>query len=1311
MPISAKTITKFYRDLLTHTLGTNDAGQVVFDPLNPIGGHLLRARVDSPICSKCGLHEHGATRPCIQYQGPDQPLVTVVTEAVSAREDASNELASAGSAGFLRNVIKELAVHVGISLDQIRWVPLTRCAAVDGKHPNYKTHGNWCRHYLVQDLRLHQPRVIIPVGSSVLGLMSHKSSAQDWSGRLLTWRGWPDDWLTDPEFVLERPDPAGSTNRITGHPVYGPKPEGIRVPMVPIQAPRIVFSTQNSRVIARWKEHLKTALVIARDGVPAPKYDRPWFELTENPSRVEQMLQYLIDHPKTLVCYDTETTGLKPWAEGQSIVFMMFRWDDDRGNPVALGFPWDYAESALKPYINRLAPTILKALYSSIIVGHNTTFDIMFTAANVPGCDLNKLCNAAVYDTWHMAYTARQQTGSLGLELIAYDWAPDMAGYEEDMTLLIDLHGDKLNPENGNGGHYANCPRELWDSHFKPYVMGDVEVCYRAYEGINQRLQDCRRYAIPLAHPTRRGQFRRFTPPSRAWVYQNVVSPASRVLMKMMGRGMHVDQDELERQEDIFPKKIRECLGKIKEVTPEVAEWCKQMVDTTEVDPSTNLGWELDPENRDHLRHILFTLLKLPIQRLTDSGRKLYSDETPEDIAEIPRDEAIKYAALDKFTLNKLSVSHSEVRPLQDYRKVHKQYTTYVRPMRNAFTQGIDKKHRLRIQHLARDGKVHATFKLTGTRGGRLSCVDPNLQQLPRDGLVKRLYTSRFGDAGAIYQADLSQIELRLLAAACGDEAMVRAYHSGVDLHSLTHSNIYGKPYDECTNDFVAILQSKGRDKEAKQIKEERKVAKCLDPYTLVSVDGQIMRIGELHHGREPDRFYDLATQRTVQTPGGRRQPIRQFYCNGEQPRLLVVMQNTVLVCSPTHKFQLHDGSLLPAKELSNGMILRDTEALAGTNTAVKLHKIFELLGQLGQKHAAGERHLEFPGWLFNADRASKLAFLAGFVELTGAVSPRGTATVKFTSWKTCQDFCVLAKSANLDCAVSGKLKTPRGGGAKLVELTVDIIGRTFDLAPWWLNKRACKSPRQAAQRSKTNKVMRIYHLPAGVLVDIAIDAPHIHVPNGVATHQTVNFLTGYGGGGYGLQTSLAQQGIYKELDECEQILEAFFDAYPALRTYLSYYKRFIAENGVAVSILGRVRIFEEVFSDDKEAISKALRAGCNHLIQSTASDIMLVLLCVIESLMEAENLESLLMTTVHDSLAVDAKRHELDRVHDIVYPVMNNIPEVLQLVFGPEYDTSWMIVPLAADCQVGLNYLDAKEIPESGRPDWEALLAHKAEP
>ena len=1078
-PVNYKGMKKFFKDIIAYHNGvrlweTSELVEVP-DANAPLGAKALIPGNTSPICAACGLDQMGARHPYLDYVGSDNPLVTILVESVSKSEDDKASLGSGKSPiAYLASLIYKLHRHHGVDLGDIRWVPITRCAFREGKMPNYKTKGNWCRYHAVQDLMLHPPKLVIPVGTNVLGLLSHKSNAQDWSGKLLTWRGWPDDWLTEPDFVLERPDPAHEGQFVKGHPLYGPVPN-VRLPMIPLQNPRIILAAQNAVLKDIWIRELIAALKSAKENRTPPCYIRPWYRISTDPKEIIEVLKGVIrlaqDYRPFRVTYDTETTGLKAWAHFKRIlvgeiyrspdphvVFMMFRWDNpETGQPESIGFPWDYPESELKPHLEEIGSYVIELLATAKITGHNLTFDELFTIAtvgkregeNTPFLEdgtlnpdwlalqerINLLCEGMGCDTWHMAFTALQRRISLGLEVIAYDWVPDLAGYEEDMTLMIELKGDTMNPANRKGGHYANCPKEFWDTHLKPYVMGDVEVTHRAQVEIAAKLEEAQPFKIPLATPGVPGQFRSYATPNREWVYKNVMAPASRTLTKMMARGMYVNPEELEYQEGLYPNHVAAARQKLRATNELIERWCQtktqesQKVKDGETPDDVEV-WELDLENKKQLKELLFDVLECPIQRFTKGGRKLYGED-PLDWQHLSKDIRKENAAVDKYTLNKLAVDYPNLRPLQDYRKVFKLYSTYVRPLRNIMSEHLDKKQRVKDPNLSVDQCIHASFMLTGTRGGRLSCRDPNLQQLPNDGEVKRLFSSRFQDRGCIYAADLSQIELRLMAAACGDKSMVDAYWNDIDLHSLTASKIAwsdGKiDYEQFTKKHMEELQKGGHADVAKKLDLKRKIAK------------------------------------------------------------------------------------------------------------------------------------------------------------------------------------------------------------------------------------------------------------------------------------TVNFLTGYGGGAFGLQNVLANNQVYISLEECERIIDSFFSAYPALKRFLGVYKNFIENNACAVSIFGRVRYFEEIYSDDREARSKALRAGCNHLIQSTASDMMLICLNTIEALMRDAGLNSLLVSTVHDSLVVDSLREELPVIHEIVNGVMNNIPEVIHMTL-PGFDTSWITVPLAGDSEVGLNYLEANKV--SGlNPDWDKLL------
>jgi DNA polymerase I-like protein with 3'-5' exonuclease and polymerase domains len=94
-------------------------------------------------------------------------------------------------------------------------------------------------------------------------------------------------------------------------------------------------------------------------------------------------------------------------------------------------------------------------------------------------------------------------------------------------------------------------------------------------------------------------------------------------------------------------------------------------------------------------------------------------------------------------------------------------------------------------------GRLHASYKLSGARTGRLSCSGPNLQQLPRDKDVRSNFISR--DNYCFVVADYSQIELRVAAELSQDPAMLNAYRTGVDLHTLTASKVSGKALNEVT--------------------------------------------------------------------------------------------------------------------------------------------------------------------------------------------------------------------------------------------------------------------------------------------------------------------------------------------------------------------------------------------------------------------------------------------------------------------------------------------------------------------------------
>ena len=122
-------------------------------------------------------------------------------------------------------------------------------------------------------------------------------------------------------------------------------------------------------------------------------------------------------------------------------------------------------------------------------------------------------------------------------------------------------------------------------------------------------------------------------------------------------------------------------------------------------------------------------------------------------------------------------VDHPLAAVVRDYRSVARLATTYGREW---------------LRHVAPNDRVYATWKQIGAgASGRMSCKEPNLQQLPRDPRYRRCFVAPPGRS--LMKADYSQIELRIAAKITGDRRMLDAYRRGEDLHTLTAQALLGK--------------------------------------------------------------------------------------------------------------------------------------------------------------------------------------------------------------------------------------------------------------------------------------------------------------------------------------------------------------------------------------------------------------------------------------------------------------------------------------------------------------------------------------
>ena len=102
------------------------------------------------------------------------------------------------------------------------------------------------------------------------------------------------------------------------------------------------------------------------------------------------------------------------------------------------------------------------------------------------------------------------------------------------------------------------------------------------------------------------------------------------------------------------------------------------------------------------------------------------------------------------------------------------------------------------LKSISKDtGRIHANFKMTGTKTGRFSCSNPNLQQIPRDKMFRSLFKAPEGRALVI--ADYSQMELRVAAIVANEEKLLEAYRKGKDTHAITAGMLLNKEPEDVT--------------------------------------------------------------------------------------------------------------------------------------------------------------------------------------------------------------------------------------------------------------------------------------------------------------------------------------------------------------------------------------------------------------------------------------------------------------------------------------------------------------------------------
>lgn len=209
--------------------------------------------------------------------------------------------------------------------------------------------------------------------------------------------------------------------------------------------------------------------------------------------------------------------------------------------------------------------------------------------------------------------------------------------------------------------------------------------------------------------------------------------PLAYVLASIELEGMKVDRIELERQKEYLKKLIFETENKIYELA----------------------GYKFNVASTKQLAELLFEKLNLPSGKKTKTG---YST--------------------DSSVLEEIKDLHPIVEMILNYRAYSKLLSTYVDGIENS---------------LYENDMVHTIFEQALTQTGRLSSIEPNLQNIPvRTSLGKETRKMFVPKYDILLSADYSQIELRVLAHMANVKPLIEAFNNGEDIHAKTASQVFG---------------------------------------------------------------------------------------------------------------------------------------------------------------------------------------------------------------------------------------------------------------------------------------------------------------------------------------------------------------------------------------------------------------------------------------------------------------------------------------------------------------------------------------
>ncbi len=220
-------------------------------------------------------------------------------------------------------------------------------------------------------------------------------------------------------------------------------------------------------------------------------------------------------------------------------------------------------------------------------------------------------------------------------------------------------------------------------------------------------------------------------------VYETIEKPLQEVLVAMELKGITLDSALLRAQASTLAKQLEDLENSVRDIAE---------------NPLMNLN------SRDQVAELLYDRLQLQAGKKTTTGKQ----------------------STAVGSLEPLRDKHPVVAMILDYRELSKLKSTYLDPLPKLVN--------------VKTGRLHTTFQQTIAATGRLSSINPNLQNIPvRTDIGREIRKAFVAPAkSTLLVADYSQIELRVLAHIADEPALIEAFKNGEDIHARTAARVYG---------------------------------------------------------------------------------------------------------------------------------------------------------------------------------------------------------------------------------------------------------------------------------------------------------------------------------------------------------------------------------------------------------------------------------------------------------------------------------------------------------------------------------------